>query len=385
MAIRERVVFAVSAADLTDFFEWCRTACADVKTGKRDEKTGVLICSLPRASFARLTRETAISVTILRTVGLPVRLRALLRRPGLLLGALLALALIVASRLFLWEVRVTDSDGMTAEEVEAALAEIGVAPGAFLPRLDTGRAALCLRQADGRIGYAAVNLSGTVALVQIRTVKVQTPPAAAAPADLVAAEDGVILETLVFAGECLVTEGDVVRCGQILVRGRYTAGEEKETVRLTRAAGVVTAKTTHTMRIEVPFTYTVRQRTGRERTEATLIFFGARQKLFKTTGKYYDDCVIIEAESRLPVGGGRVLPVGLFRRTLYETVEATATRTEEEALDEARRLWAAEFGERDGRTVLAVRETVETAENGLAVTFVAVCEENIAVAAEIRP
>ena len=385
MAIRERVVFAVDAADLTDFFEWCRAACADQKTRGRDEKTGRLICSLPRAAYDRMRDETGLAVTLLRTVGLPVRLRALLRRPGILAGALLAVALVVSSRLFLWEVRVTDGDGLTAAEVQTALEEIGVTPGLFLPRFDTAAAALRLRQADGRIGYAAINLSGTVAFVQIRTVKEQTPPPAALPADLVATEDGVILETLVFAGECLVTEGDVVRRGQVLVRGSYTAGEEKTTVRLTRAAGTVTAKTTHTERIEVPLCYTVRQRTGRERTETTLIFFGARQKLFKTTGKYYDDCDIIESQARVPVGSGRFLPVGLSKKTFCETAEVTATRTEQEALDEARRLFAATLDERAGRTVLSVEETVEKTENGIAVTFVAACQENIAVAAEIRP
>ena len=179
MAIREWVVFAVDAADLTDFFEWCRAACADQKTRGRDEKTGHLICSLPRAAYDRMREETGLAVTLLRTVGLPVCLRALLRRPGLLAGALLAVALVVSSRLFLWEVRVTDGDGLTAAEVQTALEEIGVTPGLFLPRFDTAAAALRLRQADGRIGYAAINLSGTVAFVQIRTVKEQTPPPAA--------------------------------------------------------------------------------------------------------------------------------------------------------------------------------------------------------------
>ena len=385
MVVRERVIFRLSARDAAAFFEWCRLRSAAQKTLERDEKTGDLTLSLPARVFARLQAETTLSVTVLQTVGLAVHLRALLRRPGLFIGLFLALALLVASRLFLWEVRVTDSDGMTADEVRASLAEVGVAPGAFLPRLDTAAAALQLRMRDGRVAYAAVNLTGTVAYVQVRTAKEEQPLPAAAPADLVAAEDGVIREVLVFAGECLVGEGDVVRRGQVLVRGSYTAGEEKETVRLTRAAGTVTAETTHTARIEVPLTYTVRQRTGRRQKETTLIFFGARQKLFKSAGKNYIDCDIIETETRLPAGNGRFMPFGLGVKTAYEVVEATLTRTEEEALIEARQQWEQTLGESAEREVLAVRETVEKTEDGIVVTFVATCRENIAVAVEVSP
>ena len=381
----ERVVFRLPAACAAAFFEWCRARGVAQKTLARDEKTGDLTLSLPARAFSRLQTETALSVTVLKRVGLAVRLRALARRPGLLAGLLLAVSLLIASRLFLWEVRVTDADGMTADEVLAALEETGVSPGAFLPRLDTAAAALRLCGKDERVAYAAVNVTGTVAYVQIRTVKEAAPPPEKAPADLVAAEDGVIREMLIFAGECLVGEGDAVRRGQVLVRGCYTAGEEKETVRLTRAAGTVTAETTHTARIEVPLTYAVRQRTGRRQKETTLFFFGARQKLFKNAGKNYNDCDIIETEKRLPAGNGRFLPFGAVVKTAYETVEVTLTRTEEEALAEARRQWREQMAGGTEKEVLAVRETVEKTENGLVVTFVADCRENIAVTVEVSP
>lgn len=380
--MRNRVYFSVESTELTAFFEWCRTTRCAVKTYKRDEKTGRYIFSLPRAAFDRLRAETEISVIVLRTVGPLICLQKWRKRPGLSVGLLLALALVVTSRFFLWEVRVADCDGMTPDEVRSTLKEIGIAPGAFLPRLDTAAAALRLRQTDERIGYAAVNLCGTVIEVQVRTVKTEPPRPVAAPANLVAAEDGVIREILVFAGECLVGEGDVVRKGQVLVRGSYTAGEEKTTIRATRAAGTVRAETTHTARIEVPFEYVVRQRTGRRKKERTLVFFGVRQNLFKITGNKYDNCDIIEMESRLPVGNGRFLPVGLSVRTLFETADLTVTRTAEEAVEEARRQWTERFGEQADRTVLSVRETVEPTSEGIAVTFAVVCEENIAVTQE---
>lgn len=381
----ERVIFTLEATHVTAFFEWCRAHGIAQKTLQRGEKTGILTLSLPARAFARLQKETALPLTVQKRVGLAVHFRALVHRPGLLAGFLLALCLLTLSRLFLWEVRVTDADGMPAEELETALFDVGVKAGAFLPRLDPSVAALRLRLSDERIAYAAVNVSGTVAFVQIRQAKQQTPLPAAAPADLVAATDGVICETLVFAGECLVAEGDAVRRGQVLVRGFYTAGEEKLPVRPTRAAGTVMAETTHRARIEVPFCYSVRARTGRRQKETALIFFGFRQNLFDFVVKKYKDCDIMETERRIPAGGGRFLPVGFLQKTIYETAETTLTRTENEALEEARRQWRAALGQNAERQVLDVRETVEKTENGLAVTFVATCRENIAVAAEFLP
>ena len=72
-------------------------------------------------------------------------------------------------------------------------------------------------------------------------------------------------------------------------------------------------------------------------------------------------------------------------KTAYETVEVTLTRTEEEALAEARRQWREQMAGGTEKEVLAVRETVEKTENGLVVTFVADCRENIAVTVEVSP
>ena len=382
--MRMYVVFDLKIADETAFFEWCRAGGETIKVGKRDEKNGTLTCSMPKKGYDRLRRDAPVAVAEKGRVGLLPCLLPLWRRPGILSGLLLALALVIASRFFLWEVRVTESDGLPAEAVTTALEQAGLEPGTFLPRLDVAAAELRLRQAEEHIGYAAVNRHGTVVTVQLRAVKEAQPRAATAPADLVAACDGVVRQVLVFAGECLVGEGDAVRRGQVLVRGIYTAGEEKAPVRQTRAAGVVVAETVKKERIEVPFSYTMRQHTGKKQTRARLLFFNKQLKLFKNTGNYGQDCDIIETENRLTLGGARVLPFGIAKTTVYETKEVPMTRSAEEAVEEARRQWQTAFGEVPGRRLLSLSETVETTKNGIAVTFVAVCEENIAFAAE-RP
>jgi similar to stage IV sporulation protein len=159
---------------------------------------------------------------------------------------------LVFSQLFLFDVRVEGNEQIGEDELHALLDEVGLSRGAFLPGIEEGEVAIALRQRDGRIAYAAVNLRGNVARVQIRE-RVTPPQRVTAPANLVAKCDGVVTMPIVFAGEVLVREGEIVRAGQLLVSGILDS--EKHGYRVTRAAGEVLARTTHTYTVRVPFSY----------------------------------------------------------------------------------------------------------------------------------
>ena len=58
------------------------------------------------------------------------------RRKGLLLGLLLALLLLFASSLFLWQIEVTGCEQVSAGLLLRTLAACGVEPGAFRPAID---------------------------------------------------------------------------------------------------------------------------------------------------------------------------------------------------------------------------------------------------------
>ena len=366
----------------TALFEALRQSGIVPKALKRYEKTAKIgfLCDL--AGYRRLCRDFPdLSPEEGVRGGLPVRCAQLLCRPGLIVGLLLAICLTVAARLFIWSVEVTGNEQIGTEELEEMLSAAGLASGSFIPTLDGDGIAVAVRQGDRRISYVTVNVSGTVAQVQIRESVERTDPPTT-PADLIATRDGVVTLPLAFSGECLVRSGDVVRAGQVLVSGVIES--EKHGPRLTRATGQVLARTSYTYRVFVPLNYEEKVYTEGCGRELTLHFFGFHGIFFKTTGNIAMECDIIKNKEQWTLASGRVLPVGITTvRTLgYEMRPATRTATEAYDLAKAE-LEAVIVADGAGRTLLERTTEVQADANGITLICTVICEEDIARISEI--
>lgn len=369
----------VEADVITDFFELCRTLEITPKNMKRVGKSEDITCRLTRFCAARLmalATEKGIPITVRKSGGLPALWLRFLRRPGIVFGTVLALALLVLAHLFVWDVEITGYETLTAQELEERLAAAGLSRGAFLPRLDSDAVTLSLRQSDARIAYATVNLVGTVAQVQIKEAEREPTPLPTAPANLVAKQDGVVLLPLVFEGECLVSVGERVRAGQVLASGiiESTAGG----FRITRAAGQVLARTEEQIVVNVPFDYQEKVYTGRVFREIEVSFFGARGKVFKNTGNIANSCDIIKGEKKFSAGT-HTLPLQLAFTEYYEYTAVAARHTATEALALAKAELAARLSAAaEARTLLSTTIETVVGEQGITLLCTAVFEEDIA-------
>ncbi|MBQ3064088.1 MAG: sporulation protein YqfD [Clostridia bacterium] len=375
---------SVCGEEATVLLEACRTLGVSPRRQRR--RTGALVLRLLARDAARVLahpRVADISCTVVARGGLPLFLRGLLRRPALLVGLLLAVALITLSALFVWEVQVTGLADIPEAEMRELLAREGIAVGRFIPTLATDEAALALRAADARLAYVSVNRQGTVLLVSVVEAVLPPPKAPTAPANLVAVKDGVVTLPLVFEGKALVRPGDVVRAGDLLATGVLDTNDNG--IRLTRAAGSVMARTEETFTVTVPFSYTVSSPTGRARYELSLKFFGTERKVFKNSGNLTGNYVIIENEKDLRAWNGRVLPAGWRLVTYRECETVTCTRTAREALALANEALAAKLAAAATHKTL-LSKTVETvvSDEGVTLVCTALFEEDIARVAEFE-
>jgi similar to stage IV sporulation protein len=176
-----------------------------------------------------------------------------------------------------------------------------------------------------------VYLDGTVANVQI-IERVDTPPKedVTAPANLVAACDGQIELIELYRGNCVVSIGQAVRKGELLVSGLYDSNQTG--YRYTRAAGSILARTEHSFTVEIPFAYEQKVYETAKCGEIALNFFNFSVKIFKRTGNQVSTCDIIENEEDWGLPGLRNLPVGLTVTQWKPYTVQSARRSEEEAL-----------------------------------------------------
>ena len=370
--------FAFFERDAVAVFGALSRVCVSPKAVRRCEKTGEICFSCSQRAAKRLQglplRERADG-------GLPMLLLRLWHRPGLFCGIFLAVLLTVLSGLFVWEIEVLGNERLSDEEVCAELKTLGVGKGSFLPRVNEDGLAVSLRLLDERISYAAVNRRGTVLQVTLREAE-RPAEKATAPANLVASVDGVVTMPLIFEGECLVREGEAVRAGQILASG--VVDSEKHGYRLTRAAGQVLARVSHTYTVTVPFSYEQKQYVGRDRYEISLFFFDFAGKVFKNTGNYDISCDIIENIKWATLRSGQILPFGIgitaYRPFVLVTAERSAVEARAQAMAELEQLLRQEC--RD-RTLLERHTELCVDARGITLICTAVFEEDIAHTVEL--
>ncbi|MBQ3483125.1 MAG: sporulation protein YqfD [Clostridia bacterium] len=377
--------FSVAESEAGALFELLRREGFSPKGIERCEKNGEIRFFCTWFSARRLKALAAregIALCVRRQGGAPHLLARLCARPGLVCGIVLALLLVIASRFFVWDIEIYGNERLSREEIEESLALAGLTRGTFLPTLDRDSVVGAVRHGDARIAYMAIRRHGTVVSVQIREAEPTPAERVNAPANLVAKCDGVIVLPLIYEGECLVQEGQVVRAGEILAGGLLDT--DNNGYRITRAAGQVIARTVHTYTVTVPFTYEEKVYTGQKGYELSLFFFNSAGKILKTTGNIGVECDIIENKNWLTVGKDRNLPFGwaLSTHLAFEWRTATRTATEAHALAKAE-LEAQLAADSAGRTLLS--RTVETQldADGITLLCTVVCEEDIASVVEI--
>lgn len=393
---------------------------------------GGLSAELRRRDFRRLcTRLTARGIPIPQSVkvnGMPRLLRFLKRRPGLPIGAVLALTVWILSTLFVWRVDVIcldNAQGTRGEDhvdvvrIRDDLAKAGIGVGMFLPDLDSRKLENSFLRGREDISWMAINRRGTVLSVEVRpthAVSDEQEPDLTADEDgylhgtnLVADADGRILSFSVRGGQPVVEAEQTVLRGSLLASGVYTSDTGDNVAG--RAHGEVIAETVRVLQTEVPLTEHLQKTTGAVRRTYTLKLFGVEcftlsdlpdlrkivtfletfRKNDEKSGIDSGSCGIITdetisdaTESFLNLPGGLPLPVSVCKTTLAETAEYTNTLTEEDALQRARAVLDAEEAALAVVRVLSREEVVELQNDRLCVTRYVSCIDNIAVEEEYR-
>ncbi len=270
-----------------------------------------------------------------REHGFPALFHRYRGRWGILAGILLFAFLVWQSGTVVWEVSVTGSEKLTEAEVIAMLRDYGFGVGTKFGKIDFDRLQNEFLLGTDEIAFIAVNMQGTTANVQVRenlgAKKSRTPDGKSA--NLIAAEDGQIVEVRLAGGRAAVQRGDIVRTGDLLISGILAI--RGETLRYEYSAGEVLAQVNRVIEASAPLERTENVRTGREITKKTVRIFAKEIKLFRNTGIEYAsyDTIIENRQISLPFGIS--LPVWITTETVRETVPQTVTVTEEEAFADA--------------------------------------------------
>lgn len=317
------VTLELTSADPMSFFSDCRVAAYDLeKVTELQYRFRVQRQAVK--GLRRFASRRGESLRLYRRDGIYWLLKALVHRPVLVLGAaaLLCLSLWVPGKVFFVQVQGNETipDAQIIEKAQSC----GIGFGATRRRVRSETIKNNLLSAMPELQWAGVNTYGCVAVITVRE-REDPPkePEQTGISSIVAAQDGIIREITALKGNALVSPGQAVRAGQVLISGYTDCGLY---IQGTFAQGEVYAITQREISAVFPTEYALRREKTDQIQKYSLIIGKKRINFEKGSGILGGSCVKIVQDYHLMLPGGFRLPVTLQVQRISSHRQETALR-----------------------------------------------------------
>lgn len=315
---------------------------------------------------------------LLRESGAPVVKRRLRRRVALLVTAVSCFALLAASSLFAWDIRVEGNEQVSTGEILRALAGCGVEPGAFWPGWSSDEIRNSVILDIPELAWLGVSVDSSRAVIRVRE-RTEAPELVNSEGmgSVTARTTGIIDSMRVYQGAPLVTVGDAVVAGETLVSGEMPS--EVGDTRYVRASAEIRARTWYEMSASAPLEYSGLEQSD-SRTRWALVIGDKRINFYLGSSQTPTVCGKIITEYPLAWEGVFTLPVTLVREQTLEYDSAAAAVDEEELSGRLEAVLRSTLErELSGRgEILDAQFTSSASDGRLVVTMRAECMEDIA-------
>lgn len=315
---------------------------------------------------------------LLRESGAPVVKRRLRRRVALLVTAVSCFALLAASSLFAWDIRVEGNEQVSTGEILRALAGCGVEPGAFWPGWSSDEIRNSVILDIPELAWLGVSVDSSRAVIRVRE-RTEAPELVNSEGmgSVTARTTGIIDSMRVYQGAPLVAVGDAVVAGETLVSGEMPS--EVGDTRYVRASAEIRARTWYEMSASAPLEYSGLEQSD-SRTRWALVIGDKRINFYLGSSQTPAGCGKIITEHPLAWGGVFTLPVTLVREQTLEYDSAAAAEDEEELSGRLEAVLRSTLErELSGRgEILDAQFTSSASDGRLVVTMRAECMEDIA-------
>lgn len=288
-----------------------------------------------------LARKSSSKIRILKRNGLPFFLYRYRKRKMLFAGMIFGLVLMYGMSLFLWNIDIEGNQKITDGQIFRYLETVQIKNGARLSQIDCKELSAMLRKEFEEFTWVSVKQEGTRLLVQ---VKENTDAAEAAaeytdetPSDLVADKNGTIVSMITRKGVPQVSAGDVVKKGDLLVKGVLEIvndGGEVTGHQFCHSDADILIKTSYEYLDRIAVTRKEKKYTGRKKSE---YYVKAGKYLFSLPlgRNTFSACDTVTDVNQLCLFQNFYLPVSIGKKEYLEYENVTVTLDENRAVSEA--------------------------------------------------
>ncbi|MEY8304125.1 sporulation protein YqfD [Anaerosalibacter bizertensis] len=233
-------------------------------------------------SLRKIVRKVGCRAYIVEKRGFPFLLEKLRKRKMLGFGFIIFIGLIFFLTSFIWNIEISGNEKIKDEEIINFLEEMDVGKGRFKHKVDLDKLRSNILGNFQRLSFASVEFKGTKLLIEVK--EQDLPPKEIdkdTPCNIVAKKKGVIEKVIAKNGKRIVSEGEVVKKGQILITG-VIEDELLENNILVHSEGEALARTRYSHKKEELIEKTIKEETGNIYTIKEIKFGKKVIKLSKT-------------------------------------------------------------------------------------------------------
>ena len=194
--------------------------------GLKRTSRSCIVAKVSVQGYKRLAESTlrGCRITLVEKRGLPALWGRLKRRKALLAGAIAAILLVFILTSFIWSIEFEGDFSIAEEELLAQLQEMGVSTGLYSGKINTQELENRLMLKNPSIAWVDVRVRGVELNIEIKMKEPVPEMLSDQPQDIIASKDAVIESIVSLSGTKMVSEGQAVKKGDILI----SANVEKE-------------------------------------------------------------------------------------------------------------------------------------------------------------
>jgi len=271
--------------------------------------------------FKKAYRGNDFQIKIKQKTGIPFIVKRIYKYKGMWICAILSLVILMSTSQFVTDVYIDCPEGIKQEEVRNELSKLGLKPGIYKKNIDRKKIRDSIMVTFDDIAYISVNVTGTNVFVTI-TKKAETLSSKEESnyCNIISEKNAIIEKVVPRSGNAVVSEGDIVQKGDLLISGANT-----------QSLPEVWATTFYEVKKSASYIDTKQEKTGKSKNVYTVSFY---DKEFNIRRKIkYNDYVIENKELKLTVGN-YTFPIKISISTFYEVNNVKIERDEKQLKEE---------------------------------------------------
>lgn len=260
------------------------------------------------------------------------------KRIMLFTGFIICIGLVLFQGCFIWNISVGGDHRYTKEEIIDYVNVNFDVYGTMKSKVDCEEIEKALRRDFSDIAWVTCAIKGTRLKIDIKmSLSVHTDTSLDVPSNVTAIKDCTITSIVTAHGTPVVTCGDEVKKGDILISGAVYLYDDNEEVLDTvcvPAKGMVYGLTEYEYKNEFSMNYNTKEYTG-QNDAGYIIGIGNRYFSFSSEEKKYENSDMFEDEHILHIGDDFYLPLSVTKISEKEYKLNSDIYTEEEAISRA--------------------------------------------------